>query len=182
MVKSQSTLEVVFHFNPADLRDNRSGQISDRQKIRLQIMQVLSPLHIVMAIILITTFASAISFVSFAFTLFQSADWFNLIRALLGIAGIILIHVLLITALIERATKLNRDIQSGRVEVAKGAIAFRRYGRKRLVLAYLMQIDGKEYRITAWQMWAFRKHEQYAVYASPHMQLVLSAEPMRIEE
>ncbi|MEM9002347.1 MAG: hypothetical protein AAGE59_02350 [Cyanobacteria bacterium P01_F01_bin.86] len=180
MLKSQSLMQVVFHFNEADLYDNRNGQISDRQKMRLRCMQILSLPHLltilfagIQSVIVIQVSISAI-------TLFQANDWFGFSRLFIGIIVLIPMNIYLIACLIKRLRKLARDIQNGQVERKKGTVTFRRYGRKRIAFAYLMQIEGKSYLVTCWQMWTFRQNREYFVYIAPQMKLVLSAELVQI--
>ncbi|MEL6224895.1 MAG: hypothetical protein AAFR31_19865 [Cyanobacteria bacterium J06627_8] len=176
MHKSQSLLKTVFHFNDTDLHANRNGRISDRQKLRLRCMQVLSPLHILSVVLTAIHLVITVHIVAFAIALFQANNWFDFVRVCIGIIVLNAAMIYLIVSMISRIKKLGRDIRKGRVDIAKGAIAFRPYYRNKISFAYRMQIEGKEYPVMWWQTWAFRKHETYSVYVAPHMQLVLSAE------
>lgn len=143
-------------------------------------MQALSLWHMV-AVLLIVVHAYALAAaILLATRLWQANDWFGVFRVSIGIGWIILLVIICVIFLIERLQKLGCDIQIGRAENAKGAIAFRRLGHKHLSFIYLMQIEGKEYRVTFWQMWTFRQCAEYSVYAAPQMRLVLSAELVRL--
>ena len=158
MPKSQYRQEAEFHYNKSDLYQNRNGRLSDRQMLRLRCMQVLSPLHIVMGVIIVTSFAIVFHVVIDAIASFQANAWPFGIRLLIGIVGMIFVVVLLSVNLIRRLKQLNSDIQNGQVEIKKGAIAFRRYRRNRIPFAYWMQIENKEYLIKFWLRWAYYQH------------------------
>lgn len=180
MLKPHSLLETVFHFNCADLYDNRNGRISDRQKIRLRWMQVLSPWHVLtvlfVGIHLIIIFHLLILIVS----LLQAHNWLGVVRLLAGTGILTLAIIYLIKCLIERLKRLRTDIQNGWVKTKTGRITFRRYRIRRISVAYLMQIEGESYKITCWQMLAFHKQRKYHIYIAPQMKLVLSAEPVHL--
>jgi hypothetical protein len=182
MLKSQSLLKAMFHFNEADLRDNQNGRMSDRQKMRLRCMQVLSPWHIGTVFLIGVQLCVLVAAIHFGITLYLGNDWFDFLRVLIAIIAITLTIIIGSLFLIRRLKKLGCDIQNGQVDVTMGTITFRRYGRKRLTFIYLIQIGDKEYRVMFWQMWAFRKHLQYSIYVAPQMQIVLSAEAHRIDK
>ncbi|MEM0981623.1 MAG: hypothetical protein AAGH78_15290 [Cyanobacteria bacterium P01_H01_bin.58] len=169
-------LEAVFHFNDTDLRYNRNGRISDRQKLRLRCMQVLSPLHLFSFLFIVIHFVSLVHLVVLAINGPQANDCFGLLRMFIGFVVLNVVTIYVTVALIKRLQKLNSDIQNGWVETKRGSITYRRYYRYKLSIAYLIRIEGKEYRVMFWQAWAFRKHAEYAVYVAPQMQLILSAE------
>lgn len=176
MFKSQLLLEVVFHFNNRDLYYNRGGWISDRQKLRLRCMQVMSPLHMLMVVIITTSYAILINLAIALIAAFQANNWPFLARLLIGFAGVVLIITLVMVSLIHRLQRLNFDIQNGHVGIRKGMITFRPYIRNKIPFMYILQIEGHEYKVIFWQRWAFHQHAKYAIYATPRIGLILSAE------
>ncbi|MEL6224894.1 MAG: hypothetical protein AAFR31_19860 [Cyanobacteria bacterium J06627_8] len=169
MPKSQYLLKTVFHFSDADLHANRNGRMSDRQKLRLRCMQVFSPWHIIAILLAISLSGDLIQHLS------QINDGSTIQAIAPKIAYTVLVDVLVALFITERVWKLNRDINTGRVEMAKGVITYRhQYGRRSI--RHFICLDGKEYRVTFWQQRAFRKNKEYAVYVAPQMKLVLSTE------
>ncbi|MEO1209458.1 MAG: hypothetical protein AAFX78_07940 [Cyanobacteria bacterium J06638_20] len=170
-------LRTVFNFTYADIKANRNGLLSQRQKQRLLHLRLLSPWNFLALWAAYYCFGWLMAGLRHIIAPLQNQEWNAAFHAVLAIVWPALVIVIMGLFLIERWLKFTQDIRAGRIIQRQGNVEFRqKWNRTYTRVTLFIVIEGQEHPVMFWQQRAFRKGRNYRIYVTPSMKMIVSAE------
>lgn len=167
-----SSLMRFLRFDEQDLRYNRVGQLSERQRRRLQAQAQRTLLIGGACFIILTILASLL--------LFLGLQDDSFILNVLG-GFIVMLNAILIGSFARHLLRLRADQRSGVVRVARGPLnrVIRPVGR---IGNYSLRVGDTEFTVSKDLFKLFHHQQRYALYSTPYTAQLLSAEQLMEDE
>ncbi len=162
-----SALMEVLDFNLNDLQHNRGRQLTDRQRRRIDRLKRRA-LLIGAGVFLLLAFAASL-------LIYLGQRGQQPLLSLLGVFATVL-NAIAIGFSARSYSRLEADLRASEpLEIYEGMLnrVVRPYGR---VNNYVLQLAGQEFSVTKDIFKQFRHRLAYAIYATKHSNLIMSAE------
>lgn len=162
-------LNSLLTFNDSDLQRNRSGQLSDGQRLRLHRRQGRT-LRLGLGIAVVLASIATLTLLAARY----SETGQGILQAI-GIA-LTLINALVIGYQARYWMRLNADIQTGQVSIHSGTLERVLKPLNRRVILYVLRVEGVEVVVDKDVFKQFTHHAVYTLYRAPYSGILLAAE------